>query len=380
MRPIVATRTGAYGPAASAYGRRCETGAWVDGVINDAGTTRDVLRAHAEKTEQNERPAPESLEAMREAGDFALRTPREHGGTGAGAEAVARRLTALGQACPSSAWVAGTCATGKSLAAAAFPDSDELFADPDAVFCGSGMPGARGVRDADGVRVTGRWPNVSGCEDASWASLAVMVDGTFCFAVIPVADLTVDRTWQMAGMRGTGSHTLVAEDLPVPASRVVAAAPFGLNDLMLYSMTVLAPVIGGARGALDATHAMFASDRKPFMSAYTSMGESPGARHWLAEAAHLVDRAEATMLSVARESDTRALSEADGARLRMALADAGRDARTAVDRLLDLGGAGGFRTANVLQRFWRDVSVGSRHPHLNPYLAVERYGSALADA
>jgi hypothetical protein len=30
-----------------------------------------------------------------------------------------------------------------------------------------------------------------------------------------------------------------------------------------------------------------------------------------------------------------------------------------------------------LQRFWRDVAVASRHPQLNPYLAVEGYGMAL---
>lgn len=366
--------------AAFAYGRTCATGGWVGFVINDAGRTGEILRAHAEKTEQNERPAPESLDALREAGDLALRTPREYGGAGAGAEVVARRLASLGRACPSSAWVAGTCATGKNIAVACFPRSDELFADADALFCGSGVPGAQGVRDGDVVRVTGRWPNVSGCEDAAWASVAVLVDGAFSFAVIPVAELTIDRTWQMAGMRGTGSHTLVAEELPVPASRVAAAAPFGLNDLMLYSITVLGPVVGGARGALDATYAMFASDRKPFMTAYTRMRESPGARHWLAEAAYLVDRAEATMLSVAKEADARELSDVDRAGLHMALADAGRDTRAAVERLLDLGGAGGFRTTNVLQRFWRDVSVGSRHPHLNPYLAVENYGTALTGA
>jgi hypothetical protein len=46
--------------------------------------------------------------------------------------------------------------------------------------------------------------------------------------------------------------------------------------------------------------------------------------------------------------------------------------------MLDLHGASGFNTANALQRYWRDVAVGSRHPLLNPYLVVEDYGAALA--
>jgi alkylation response protein AidB-like acyl-CoA dehydrogenase len=181
----------------------------------------------------------------------------------------------------------------------------------------------------------------------------------------------------MAGMRGTGSHTVVADDVLVPAERVVAASPFPTDDLMSYAMTVLGPVVGAAHGALDAVRAMFASDRKPFMTSYTRMGESAGARQWLAEATHLVHRAETTMLAVAKEVDATGVSDQDGPRLHMDLADAARDCRSAVERLLDLHGASGFAT-NALQRYWRDIAVGSRHPHLNPYLAVERYGQLVA--
>ncbi|SEQ93797.1 acyl-CoA dehydrogenase family protein [Lentzea albida] len=340
----------------------------------------EVLRAHAAEVEKNERPAPKGLAALRENGVFALRTPQAHGGAWAGVETIARRLAELGRACPSSAWVAGTCVTSKTLAGGVFDRSEkpEFFADPDALFCGSGVPGARGERVPEGVRVTGRWPNVSGCEDAEWAGLAVMVDGAFSFALVPTAELVVERTWTAAGMRGTGSHTLVADDVLVPAERIAGATPFTPNDMMLFASTVLGPVVGAARGALDVVTAMFASDRKPFMTAYTRMGESAGARHWLAEAGYLVDRAEHAMLAVAREADSAELSPADVPRLRKVLAEAGQDCRTAVERMLDLHGASGFDRANPLQRFWRDVAVGSRHPHLNPYLAVENLGTALA--
>jgi hypothetical protein len=65
-----------------------------------------------------------------------------------------------------------------------------------------------------------------------------------------------------------------------------------IQDAMLHALTVLGSVVGAMRGALDAINAMFASGRKPFMTEYSRMGESPGARHWLAEATHLVSRAE----------------------------------------------------------------------------------------
>ncbi|MFI1094889.1 acyl-CoA dehydrogenase [Streptomyces sp. NPDC020917] len=347
-----------------------------------ARRTSEILRTQAEKAEAADRPAMESLDALRGDGVFALRTPQEDGGAWAGAESVARCLSDLGRSCPSTAWIAGTCVTSKNLAARNFPDAsvrESLFTDPDMLFCGSGVPGGQGERLPSGVRVSGRWSNVSGCEDADWAGLALMVEGTFSFAVIPVADLAVERTWHMAGMRATGSHTLVAENLVLPAAYVVPAAPFRVEDMLLYATTALGPAVGAAKGALDAIDAMFASDRKPFMSAYSRMGESAGARQWLAEATHLVNRAERTMVAIARTADTSEVSQADLPRITMDLADAGRDCRAAVERMLDLHGASGFSTSNVLQRHWRDLAVASRHPHLNPYLAVESFGTTLAE-
>ena len=63
--------------------------------------------------------------------------------------------------------------------------------------------------------------------DAAVAGLGVMLPGkdgddtqaTFAQAVVPIDELTIDKTWDTAGLRGTGSHTLIAEDLFVPAER-----------------------------------------------------------------------------------------------------------------------------------------------------------------
>jgi hypothetical protein len=102
------------------------------------------------------------------------------------------------------------------------PTLKEVLADPDALFCGVGEPTSRGVSGPDGVRVTGRWAIVSGCEDATWACFGAMFDGVFSLVLIPMPDLIIDRSWDVAGMRGTGSHSVVADDVLVPAERVVS--------------------------------------------------------------------------------------------------------------------------------------------------------------
>ncbi|GLY06458.1 MULTISPECIES: acyl-CoA dehydrogenase family protein [Actinoplanes] len=325
--------------------------------------------------DEQDRLAPETVEALRKAGDFALGAP------GTTARSILDRQIEIGRTDPSASWVAGVGVVSRVLARrlAGAAEQEELFADPDALFCGSGRPDrGTGVRDGDDVLITGAWPNVSGCEDATWAGLALMIDGVPHFANVAVADLTVDRTWRTAGMRATGSHTLVADGVRVPARFVTGFRPFSVDDVMLFALTVIGPVIGAARGALDVTHTMFASGRKPFMTAYASMGESAGARHWLAEATHLIERAERAAFAIAAAVDADGeVPSADLPRWHMDQAAVGRDCRAAVDLLLDLHGAGGFALDNPVQRFWRDVAVASRHPHLNPYLAVEKYGTAL---
>lgn len=66
-----------------------------------------LLRANAERTERERRPAPENLAALRKAGLLRLTTPRERGGHEASLRTQVEVGTALGRGCPSTAWVAG---------------------------------------------------------------------------------------------------------------------------------------------------------------------------------------------------------------------------------------------------------------------------------
>ncbi len=47
---------------------------------------------------------------------------------------------------------------------------------------------------------------------------------TVGFGLLPTSDLTVEDTWHVAGMAGTGSNTVIANEVFVPDHRVMAAA------------------------------------------------------------------------------------------------------------------------------------------------------------
>lgn len=115
-------------------------------LLDAARKTVPTLSANAARTERELRPAPESVEAVRDAGLFALSVPREAGGLDADLRTFVEVIAELGRGCASTAWVVGLSASGKKLIGSIVSDTarDALLADPDAVVCASGVP--RGVR------------------------------------------------------------------------------------------------------------------------------------------------------------------------------------------------------------------------------------------
>jgi alkylation response protein AidB-like acyl-CoA dehydrogenase len=343
-----------------------------------------VLAAHAAVTEERRRPAPESIAAVRDAGLFAMTVPAEAGGLGAGAREQCEAVIALGRGCPSTAWVTALSAGAKAILLASVSDTARasLLADPHAIVCGSGAargvstrPAGNGATTADGVILSGRWAMASGCEDADWAML--MAPGTGAL-MVETKQLTVERTWHVAGMAGTGSHTLVAEGVHVPADRVVAR-PVMTPDVNLAGVVgMLAPLVGATLAMRDIVAALLAGDKAPYGSRYARIADSPSARAWFTTAERLAGSAEQRLLRTADLVDAGdPLTLPTRVRLRADLTTAARECRQTTERLLDLGGTSGFALDQPLQRLWRDVEVGSRHPQFNPYLAEDDLGSLL---
>nr|WP_221383200.1 acyl-CoA dehydrogenase family protein [Actinoplanes polyasparticus] len=363
-------------------------------MLDAARKTVPTLLENAERTERDLTPAPDSVAAVRAAGLFALTVPRAAGGSDADLRTQVEVLAELGRGCPSTAWVVGLNAANKGVARLLLPDpaQDAVLADPDAVFVATQVVSreSSGVRVPGGLRVTGRWSMASGSELASLAMIAVPLPDAAtpvpAMALVPLSDLSVDRTWRAAGLGGTSSHTLVAEDVFVPDDFVTlpeAFRPIPPEAMFAGGLTALAPMIGATRGALDLVADAVAGGRAPYMTTYARVADSPLGRYWFTEARQRTDTAMRRTLRVADVVDGLApgseLPMTERAELRVELAAAARECREAMELLLDLHGASGFVEDNPLQRFWRDVAVGTRHPFFTPYILAEDYGRLAFD-
>ncbi|MET8977511.1 acyl-CoA dehydrogenase family protein [Streptomyces sp. NPDC004539] len=360
-----------------------------------------LLRSNIARTEHLGNPAPENLAALADAGLFRLTTPARYGGLHPSMRTQVQIISEVGRGCASTGWIVANHAASTEFTLV-LPDeaTEEIFGDnPDAIFLSAGCaPDARAERVPGGLRVSARAPYASGCEISDWALLIgipLHEDGEVRGAVNALVALTeakVERTWDVAGMSGTGTHAMTVTDVFVPERRTVVVEKDNLDrleellspsELVKGNLHSLSSLVGAAHGALDLVRASLERGRPIVYSTYRRAADSPAIQQAFTEATHLVDTATLHMLHVADEFDALApgteLPRVARARARMHSASALSRAREGMQKLLDVAGTSGFANANALQMYWRDLEVGSRHAMLGLPMILEDYGRALLD-
>lgn len=374
-------------------------------LVSAAASLVPVLSANAATADATGRLPDDDIAALRKEGLFRLATPRMYGGHEAGACAATAIAAEVARGCPSASWVLTVYYTA-STALWLFPDQvrhrvwDE---DPDATVCGSSA-GAMPARAVDGgYLLSGRWGWASGIHNASWAILSVVTETGASpqdsgFALVPTSGLSIEDTWNMVGMRGTGSDTIIADDVFVPEDQVIFASraagasrqvqerstPLSVPKPQGLMGALAAPVLGMGMAIYDHVVEKLNGGR-PLVSAARSPAraiDSPGVQANIADAAMLIDsailQASRTAHAVDRATRTGArLSSLAVARSRMDCGFAARQIRQAVDKLLDVGGASRFAESDPAQRIWRDLGTATRHPAFITELDREQYAQLL---
>jgi 3-hydroxy-9,10-secoandrosta-1,3,5(10)-triene-9,17-dione monooxygenase len=158
---------------------------------------------------------------------FNVMRPKRWGGYGVPLTTSIKTLAELAKGCGSTGWVA-MIVNGINWWASRLPDAgqEEIFAKPGTRLCAAGGPTSKGRRVEGGVRISGRFPFASRCWHASWGGLsAELEDDSHNIEVVtafaPMTELEIEDTWHVAGMCGTGSNTLVADDVFVPDRSVL---------------------------------------------------------------------------------------------------------------------------------------------------------------
>jgi len=363
-----------------------------------------LLEANAAETDRLRRLADANVVALKDAGLCRLMVPARFGGHQTDIHTYIEVMEALGRGCGSTSWVASlinVCAWLASL----FPEraqQDIWGSNRDAWIAGSLAPHGDARPVEGGWRVNGKWMWASGSLHAQWAACGIHMNNdkgetvNFGLSLMPMSELTIEDTWFVAGMKGTGSNTIVAKDVFVPEHRFLPyPAAFGgsyrteFTDEIVYRVA-LVPVtililvgsqLGMAQAALD-----YVVDKAPSRPVthtnYAKQRESTGFQILLADAAMKIETARLHAFRAADDLDRCAAAGrhpdlTERARVRADSALVAKYCREAVEILASAHGTSSMSDASKLQRLWRDVHVASRHAITEWQVNLEIYGKAL---
>jgi 3-hydroxy-9,10-secoandrosta-1,3,5(10)-triene-9,17-dione monooxygenase len=366
----------------------------------------DTIRSRSAATEKAREQLPENIELLRSAGILRALVPRCYGGLEHDVFDWLQTIRVLSRADMSLGWFAGLASSHAWLLTKFSKElQDEVWGQlgPDAVISTAALVAEGGVAQPveGGFRLRGRWRFSSGITAADWAMALVTVPGhsgqeVLHWAFVPSSDFDFADTWQVSGMRGTGSHDLVISDAFVPQHRMSAAPGvffepadqvhtgglYALPFPVMFPIAFAPVLLGGAEAVLE-LHTEQLKNRRAAVTG-VPLVESPLTQVRLAEAAMRL-RAVAAIQELRWQgvADSACSSaNPDPAEMmwwRVTDAYVGRETMRIVEHLVDGGGASIFFEKNPIQQFWRDMHSAGGHTFLSTDSAMQILGRHLLD-
>jgi alkylation response protein AidB-like acyl-CoA dehydrogenase len=352
----------------------------VEEVVQEiAGLAREL----AEETEGARRLPDALLARLRSSGLMNAGAPKEVGALELPPGELLRHAAAIAAGDASAGWCVSIAATSSLLAGYLEPDGrEELFADPDGIAAGIFAPRGTATPVDGGFVVSGRWAYCSGINHAGVLFAGCMPsDATGSAAEGPPLPMVVGMlreelevldTWHTLGLRGTGSHDAVAEELFVPARRAFSLFGGPRIDRPLYrfpvfgyfALSVAAAALGNARGAVGdfaelARVKVGQGSVRTLAERSTTQAALADAEASLAAAEVLFHSAIEAAWEAAEGEHPVAVELRNG--LRVAATHATRTGASVVTSLFELAGGPAIYDGSPLQRRLRDAHTAAAH-------------------
>lgn len=230
---------------------------------------KEILETGSDEGEAIGTLAPSVVDALYDAGLFAIKLPLELGGAEADLITQFEVIEAASYIEPSAGWCVMIGASGSGLAGA-FVSQEALIQIFEGGhvprFAGAFMPTGTAEAVDAGYIVNGRWAFASGIRHSQWLSAGTLVvkdgepTGEYLTVVFPTSEAEIHDNWHVAGLKGTGSCDFSASNVLVPkaftynrmdsqAQRGGALYRLGFPGSVAYEHGAFA--LGVARRALD---------------------------------------------------------------------------------------------------------------------------------
>ena len=267
---------------------------------------------------------------------------------------------------------------------------EEIWGQDTDVWIGSPYAPMGVLTPADGGwTFSGHWQFSSGTDHCDWLFLGAMVGDEngapvmppqMMHVLIPRSDYTIlQDSWDVVGLKGTGSKDIVVKNAFIPAYRVIAyndlvdgtafrrsgvtSPTFKMPFSSIFPLGITSAVIGICEGAL-AHHLAYQRTRVQITG--TKVKDDPYVLNAIGEASAeirasrvvLLDNVKRMYDGVVADHEYSFDERAQGRRDQVLAA---WRAVRAVDEIVARSGGNGMRMDHPLQRFWRDAHMGLAH-------------------
>jgi alkylation response protein AidB-like acyl-CoA dehydrogenase len=365
---------------------------------------REVATVNAIESERYGSLAPDVVEAMLESGLWGLKLPAEVGGCEADPVTQTEAIEALTYIDTSAGWALMIGGTSIGWPGAYLPDAgaERVFGGTTRIPTAAGVGGVSGTATVvdGGYRVSGRFPFASGIRHAEWVIAGAPVNRgddappearTF---IVPIEEAIVHLdSWNVSGLRGTGSCDFTLDDVFVPEEmswdrKIMAnglperGGPIFRLGMPAYTANEHAAfALGCARRALDVIGETAAKKRRGTGSTMMNVAERPVFQYFYGEAdqrlkacrAHALQLYESIWQVVCAGSTPDARMQAE---MRACAVFVTETCCDIINQAFHFAGGAVLQESNVLQRYWRDVNAAAQHNAVSN-AGFEAYGQAL---
>ena len=360
-------------------------------VLDSVSEFADEIRADGAEGDTLMRLTDRSAKRLRDAGVIRLLQPKEFGGLEAHPREFAETAMAIGAMDGATGWVSGIVGVHPWEMAFFDPKAQEEVwgENPDTWIASPYAPMGVATPVDGGYILNGRWSFSSGTDHCDWVMIGAAVgdkDGNrlnppqSLHVLLPRSDYRIDHdSWNVVGLRGTGSKDLIVENAFLPeyrtlrAERVMGGVAWqdaGRDETLykfpfscIFPLGITSSLIGIAEGALNC---YIESQRERVTVSGTAIKQDPYVLSNLGDAAAEIAASRAALLETVdrfwdlTERGIEVTFEQRAIGRRTQVAAAWRAVR-AVDEIFSRAGGGALQLSNPLQRVWRDAHAGLSH-------------------
>ena len=327
------------------------------------------------------------VDQLKKAGIFHALVPKEYGGAETHPLSIIEIIKQISKGDAAVGWnVMIGATTGLLAASLSEVNAREIYgSEPGVLTVGVTAPSGVATPVDGGFLVNGRWGWGSGASHADWVCGGCVLksknnEKNLSGAGAPEVwlmmfskdQVKLEDTWEVSGMKGTGSNHFSVKNACVPAGRQVLLGTPTKNSSPLYKFPTLGLLALGVSSvslgigyrALEGFKEL-AAKKIPTGNTLT-LRDNYHAKMALAKATADIESAEAYIKTTVEKCFDAAergekLSASERNRLRLAAANASLKSAEAVDALYEAGGGSSIYDENVLQRCFRDVHVTTQH-------------------